>query len=127
MKKWLFRLLWIPVLIIAVLFLVANRQPIVISLDPFNADAPALTSFQAPLWAWLIVTLFVGLGLGALGAWISARPKRAAAHADHKLVKQLRREITTLETRLRESETGRAEGRASVPAVEPPLLESEDA
>ena len=135
MKKWLFRALWIPALAVAVLFLVANRQPVVISLDPINADAPALTSFPAPLWAWLMVMLFVGLGAGALGAWLSARPGRVEGRANRKLVSQLRKDVTRLETKLREAEAKREIGRetgtetksGSVPAAEPPLLESEDA
>ncbi len=127
MKKWLFRVLWIPTLVIAVLFLVANRQLVAVSLDPFNAEAPALTTPAFPLWTWLMVMLFIGLGAGASGAWVSARPKRVEARADRKLVKQLRQEVTRLETRLRESEASRNDSGASVPAVEPPLLESEDA
>ena len=131
MKKWLFRVLWIPALILAVLFLVANRQPVSLSLDPFNADAPAITSFTAPLWAWLMVMLFVGLGAGAFGAWLSARPGRVAARTNRKLVSELRKDVTRLETQLRESETKpetNADARSgSVPATEPPLLESQDA
>ncbi len=135
MKKWLFRVLWIPALILAVLFLVANRQLVAVSLDPFNAASPALTTPALPLWAWLMVMLFVGLGAGAFGAWLSARPNRVEGRANRKLVSELRKDVTRLETRLRETEAKREAGRAnpaetrsgSVPAAEPPLLESEDA
>lgn len=127
MKKWLLRIVWIPVLVLAVLFLVANRQLVAVSLDPFNAEAPALTSPALPLWSWLMVMLFVGLAAGAFGAWISARPKRVAARADRKLVKELRGEVTRLETRLREADADHEARRTSVPSAEPPLLESQDA
>lgn len=127
MKKWLLRIVWIPVLILAVLFLVANRQLVAVSLDPFNAEAPALTTPALPLWSWLMVMLFVGLAAGAFGAWLSARPQRVAARADRKLVKALRADVTRLETRLREADADREASRASVPATEPPLLESQDA
>ena len=130
MKKWLFRLIWIPVLVIAVLFMVANRQPVSISLDPFNANEPALTTPAFWLWVWLILMLFIGFAAGAAGMWISGRPKRLEARANRKLVKELRKDVTRLETRLRETEAARAvppgEGAASVPAAEPPLLKSED-
>jgi flagellar basal body-associated protein FliL len=127
MKKWLFRLFWIPVLIVAVLFMVANRQPVSISLDPFNASEPALTTPAFFLWVWLMLMLFVGFAAGAAGMWISGRPKRVEARVNRKTVKEQRKEITRLETRLREAETGRAAS-GSVPATEPPpLLESEDA
>jgi len=127
MKKWLFRVIWIPVLVLAVLFLVANRQLVSVSLDPFNASEPALTTPALPMWSWLMVMLFVGLAAGAVGAWLSARPKRVAARADRRLVKELRQQVTSLETRLREAETTGDASRASVPAAQPPLLESEDA
>ncbi len=127
MKKWLFRVIWIPVLILTVLFLVANRQLVAVSLDPFNAEAPALTTPALPLWAWLMVMLFVGLGAGAFGAWLSARPKRVAARADRKRVRELSQEVTRLETRLRDADAERQAHRTSVPSAEPPLLESEDA
>ena len=127
MKKWLFRLVWIPVLALAVLFMVANRQPVSISLDPFNAEAPALTTPAFWLWIWLVLMLFIGLAMGAAGMWASARPKRAAARADRKALKELRKEVTRLETRLRESEAARPAKAPDAPEDEPPLLESQNA
>ena len=135
MKKWLFRLIWIPALLLAVAFLVANRQMVAVSLDPINAAEPALTTMALPLWAWLMTTLFIGFGAGSAGMWVSGRPRRVEARAAKKTVKELRKEITSLETRLRQAETGRAEAEhdenaiTSVPSTtsEPPLLESKNA
>lgn len=127
MKKWLFRLIWIPVLVVTVLFMVANRQPVSVSLDPFNAEAPALTTPAFWLWVWLVLMLFIGFSLGACGMWASARSKRVEARADRKALKELRKEVTQLETKLREAEAGRESQSGSVPASEPPLLESQDA
>lgn len=120
MRKWLFRIIWIPALILAVLFLVANRQLVAVSLDPFSATAPALTTPALPLWFWLMTMLFVGLGAGAAGMWISARPKRHRAHAEHRELKALRKELAEATARLRAAEAGMA-------AADPPLLESDDA
>ncbi|MEM8770073.1 MAG: LapA family protein [Pseudomonadota bacterium] len=125
MKKWLLRLIWIPALALTVLFLVANRRPVAVSLDPVNAAEPALTTPAFPLWMWLMAMLFFGIAAGALGMWLSARPKRIEARADRRAVKDLRKQVTSLETQLREA---RSHDAASVPAVaEPPFLESEDA
>ena len=124
MKKWLFRVIWIPVLLVAVLFLIANRQLVAVSLDPFNAEAPALTTPALPLWSWLMVMLFVGLGAGPSARGFPRAPNALPARADHKLVKHLRREITALETRLREAEAARDEPRASVTTSEPAVLEA---
>ena len=67
MKKWLFRIVWIPVLLLAVLFLVANRTLVPISLDPFRPDNPAMSTPALPLWFWLMGMLFIGVALGAAG------------------------------------------------------------
>ncbi len=117
MKKWLYRIVWVPVLVLAVLFLVANRQLVTISLDPFNADNPLITSFPLPLWLWLIFTLFVGVGLGAAGMWVSGGARREKARVEHRELKTLRREVIEL----------REQKPAEAPKAfqsEPPLLEN---
>ncbi len=96
MKKWLFRLFWIPVLAGAVLFLVANRTPVPVSLDPFRTETPALSTPAAPLWFWLVCMLFVGLGLGALGSWFSGREARAQARDNRRELKAVKKELAAL-------------------------------
>ncbi len=93
MRKWLGRILWIPVFVVAVLFLVANRHPVAVSLDPFSATAPAVTTPALPLWLWLMLMLFVGFGAGAAGMWISGRTGRQKARAEHRELKALRKEL----------------------------------
>jgi type VI protein secretion system component VasK len=119
MKKWLSRLIWIPVFVIAVLFLVANRQMVALSLDPFSAVTPALTTPAFPLWLWLMAMLFIGLGAGALGVWLSARPKRSRARIEHRELKRLRVELADTAARLEAAERRTGE---TVPAI----LESAD-
>ncbi|NNL88986.1 MAG: LapA family protein [Marinicaulis sp.] len=89
-KKWLFRILWIPVLVIAVLFLIANREPVSISLDPISAAAPSLTTMALPLWAWLYFMLFLGFAVGAVAMWTSGRDGRIKARAERRELKSLR-------------------------------------
>lgn len=122
MKKWLFRLLWIPVLVVSVLFLVANRQPVVISLDPVNASAPAVTTFPLPLWGWLVIMLFFGFALGAAALWISARPKRARARAEHRELKSLRRTLAEERRRREDAERALQAARPAQDAAPPAAL-----
>ncbi len=117
MKKWLFRILWIPVFLITLLFLVANRQLVPVSLDPFNATSPAVSTPALPLWFWLVGMLFVGFAAGVAGMWLSARPGRMKARAEHRELKTMRRELAETRARL-----DAAEERLKEP--EPPLLES---
>lgn len=120
MNKWLFRLVWVPALVIAVLFLVANRTLVPISLDPFRPDNPALSTPALPLWFWLMAMLFVGVAAGAAGMWMSARPRRQKARADRRELKALRKELAVTQAKLRAAEAVRRE-------AAPPLLESNDA
>lgn len=123
MKKWLFRIIWIPVFVIAVLFLVANRQLVAISLDPFSAAEPAVTTPALPLWLWLMVMLFVGFAFGVMGNWLSARPNRVKARREHKELVTLRRELKAAKADL-----AAARSNSDEPAdEEPPLLEAKGA
>ncbi len=119
MKKWLSRLIWIPVFVVAVLFLVANRQMVALSLDPFSAAAPAMATPAFPLWLWLMAMLFIGLGAGAMGMWFSGRPKRSRARTEHRELKRLRAELADTTARLEAAERRAGE---TVPAI----LESAD-
>lgn len=120
MKKWLFRLIWTPVLIVAVLFLVANRQPVAVSFDPISAAAPALTTPALPLWLWLMLMLFIGFFAGAAGMWLSGRPQRAKTRADRRELKILRRELSDAQAQLAAAQSNAAQDA-------PPLLEKAEA
>lgn len=119
MKKWLFRIIWIPVLTLVVLFMVANRQPVAVSLDPFNAEAPALTTPAFWLWVWLMLMLFIGVAVGALGMWLSGHDRRRKVRMERRELKALRKEMAALKA---DREAGaKAKGASS---DEPPLLET---
>ena len=117
MKKWLSRIFWIPVLILTVLFLVANRQRVAISLDPFSMDNPAVTTEALPLWFWLMLMLFIGVGVGAVGMWLSGTGRRHTARLEHRELKSLRRQAAAEKAAAAAKEVGVAE-------ETPPLLET---
>ncbi len=119
MRKWLSRIIWIPVFIVAVLFLVANRQMVALSLDPFSAAAPALTTPAFPLWLWLMAMLFIGLGAGSMGMWLSGRSRRHKARLEHRELKRLRAEFADVTVRLDAAER-------RMPETVPAILESAD-
>lgn len=105
MKKLLSRLIWLPLGLALVLFLVANRQLVAISLDPFSVDAPAISTPALPLWAWLMTMLMIGYFLGAATSWVGGRGQRKKARSDRKELKTLRREQEFSEA-TRPTETG---------------------
>jgi len=57
-----------PLAIFLVVISVANRQPIMFSLDPLSNDNPAL-SIELPLFALLFVALLTGVVMGSFVTW----------------------------------------------------------
>ncbi|MEM9898330.1 MAG: LapA family protein [Pseudomonadota bacterium] len=96
MKKLLGRLVWVPLGLALVIFLVANRHPVAISLDPFSTDTPSIISPTLPLWFWLSSFLLAGFFLGVFASWSSGRAKRLEAKENARAVKDLERENQVL-------------------------------
>jgi uncharacterized membrane protein len=121
MKKWLYRIVWIPVLAGAVLFLIANRAPVAISLDPFSVEAPAVATPALPLWFWLMGMLFAGVGLGAFGMWLSGAERRAQARDNRRELNAVRKELATMTAR---AEAAQKEDAPREDEGAPPKLEA---
>ncbi|MCT8973287.1 LapA family protein [Microbaculum marinisediminis] len=60
----------VPLAVVIVVFSVANRHAVTISLDPFNGAEPAL-SLSLPLFLIVLGTLFIGVVVGGVAAWLS--------------------------------------------------------
>lgn len=93
MKKLVERLLWIPLFLVAVVFMVANRQEVAVSLNPFADGSGVLTSVALPLWAWFMMMIGLGVALGSLGMWISAASGRRKARDLRQQVKGLEKQV----------------------------------
>ena len=105
MKRIATYLIIVPVVLLVLLFAVANRHLVTLSLDPFNAAAPAL-SFQAPLFLVLFVVLALGVLIGGVAAWFKQGRHRRAARQARADMERYRGEAERL--------------RARVSGVEPP-------
>lgn len=81
MKRIIRWLITFPILIIAGFLLIANRHSIFISLDPFNAQEPAL-SFQLPLYIVILLAIFIGLMLGGTLTWVGQHKYRRASRVE---------------------------------------------
>ncbi len=92
MKKWISRFIWFPPALVFVGFLVANRQPVAVSFDPFSPEMPALATPAFPLWIWLMAAIFIGVFSGVAGMWVSGRTARRKARAEHRELKALKRD-----------------------------------
>lgn len=66
----LFWLLGITAVVVTALIAIANRQPVVFSLQPFPFE------MSVPLYAVVFVSVFLGLVLGGLAVKLSALGRR---------------------------------------------------
>jgi uncharacterized integral membrane protein len=77
-RKTIAVLVLVPLGLLIVLFAVANRQRVTISLDPFSSDAPAFT-VALPLFIVILGMLIVGVIVGGIASWLrQARWRRRA-------------------------------------------------
>lgn len=57
-----------PVAVLAVVLAVANRTPVMVSLDPFARDLSPL-SFSMPLFAVVFLSMIAGVIIGGVAVW----------------------------------------------------------
>ena len=112
MRKFVTAFIVVPLLIVLVMFAVANRQLVTISFDPFDTENPAF-AFKSPLFILIFVLIAVGSIIGGISTWIGQRKWRARArHADRK--------IRALHEQLAERKWPPENQRALPPTSEPP-------
>lgn len=77
-KKLISLFILLPVGVILVLLSVANRQSVVMALNPFNADDRVL-SVSAPFFVYIFIAFILGAILGSLFTWMAQRKHRKTA------------------------------------------------
>jgi uncharacterized integral membrane protein len=98
-SKILSFIILVPLAIVLVVFCVANREAISVSLDPIGT-LPQL-AFQAPLFVLLIGSLILGLLLGGVGTWMTQSHYRAKSARRRREVENLKHEVELSNERLR--------------------------
>lgn len=94
MKTILKALILVPIALAIVLFSVANRASVQVSLDPIS-DAPQL-AYNMPLFAVVLVSIAAGVLIGGLASWIAQGKHRKAARRNRREVEALRSETQSL-------------------------------
>src|SRR3954466_9811590 len=69
LRKIISALIVIPAALLIVLFAVANRAPVRVSLDPFTGDPP-MFGVSVPLFLLVLLVLVLGVILGGVSAWM---------------------------------------------------------
>ena len=116
-RKIVTALILLPLTIALVSFAVANRQTIVVSLDPFDAAHPAL-AVAMPLFALILALLIGGVLVGGAAAWLRQAKWRRAARLAAGEARALRAEVDRLKRRIGPAELASEPAPGSYP---PPL------
>ena len=77
-RRLIAAIILVPLAVVIIAFAVANRQIVVVSLDPFSAEHPA-ASVTLPLFALVIVLLVLGVLIGGIAAWLRQSKWRRTA------------------------------------------------
>jgi uncharacterized integral membrane protein len=98
-RKIVTALILVPLAIALITFAVANRQTVVVSLDPFDQAHPAL-AVALPLFALVLALLIGGVVVGGVAAWLRQRKWRRAARLAQAEAHELRAEVDRLKRRI---------------------------
>jgi hypothetical protein len=98
-RKIVTALILIPIAVGFAALAVANRQSVVISLDPFDHAAPAL-SVAIPLFALVLALLILGVAVGGIAAWMRQSRWRRKARLAEAQARDLRAEVERLKRRI---------------------------
>ena len=118
LRKIVTVLILIPVAVAFIVFAVANREIVTVSLDPFGALEPTY-SVRMPLFVLIFAFLIAGVLLGGFAAWLRQGRHRRASRVLRSDLAGLRREIETLNHRLETERETRDPGGNRVPLPPP--------
>jgi hypothetical protein len=85
----------IPLAIVLIALSVANRAPVIATVDPFNPGNPAL-SFSVPLFALVLAALMIGVVLGSFLTWLNQGKHRSRAKLEASRSDAIKREADAL-------------------------------
>jgi uncharacterized integral membrane protein len=95
MKTFLKAIILVPLALGLVLFAIANREIVKLSLDPIAPESPLL-AFHLPLYAIVLAALILGVVIGGLAAWLVQGKHRKSERIYRKEASRLRDEAETL-------------------------------
>ena len=88
-------LIALPIALLLILLAVANRAPVLLSLDPFAQGAPEI-GLTVPLFAVILGSVAIGVVLGGVGSWMAGGKHRRARRRSARDVNRLEAETERL-------------------------------
>jgi uncharacterized integral membrane protein len=95
MRKFLTALIVVPLGLLFIVFAVANRHLITVSLDPFNSRDPSV-SVTMPLFVVIIAVAILGVVAGGTATWFRQRHWRRAARQHEADARQAQAQLAEL-------------------------------
>jgi uncharacterized integral membrane protein len=95
MRRLVLFVFTIPLAIILIALSVANRAPVLATIDPFNPGNPDL-SFSMPLFAIVFAALMVGVLLGSFLTWVNQGKHRNRAKVEADRAASIKREADAI-------------------------------
>jgi hypothetical protein len=94
-RKLVTALILVPLAIVFIALAVANRQPVLVSFDPFDQINPAFAR-ALPLYALMLILVIAGVVVGGIAAWVRQGKWRRAARLADAQARELRAEVERL-------------------------------
>jgi Lipopolysaccharide assembly protein A domain len=104
-RKIVTALILVPLAVVVIALAVANRQPVVVSFDPFDQLHPAMARAM-PLYQLMLLLVIAGVVLGGVAAWVRQGKWRRAARLADAHARELRAEVDRLRRQLGPAEVG---------------------
>jgi|SRR6185369_8064994 len=101
MRKFLKALVLVPIAAVLIIFALANRQFVTVTLDPFGDKALA---FSVPLFALAFVLVILGVVVGGAAAWLRQHKWRRATRELDRALSVTRVERDSLKRQLAEAQ-----------------------
>jgi hypothetical protein len=97
-RKIVTTLILVPLAVVVIALAVANRQPVVVSFDPFDPAHPAFAR-ALPLYQLMLLLVIAGVVVGGIAAWLRQGKWRRAARLADGQARELRAELERLRRR----------------------------
>jgi uncharacterized integral membrane protein len=112
MRKFLKALILVPIALVIIIFALANRQFVTLTLDPFGDTTHA---FTLPLFALAFILVILGVIIGGVATWLRQHKWRRATH-------QLDRELSVVRTERDALKRALADAQAAAQPADVPRL-----
>ena len=111
-------LILVPISALVLLLALANRSPVLLSLDPFSPQAPAF-AVTVPLFEAIFGGVVLGLLIGWAATWWTQGHHRRAARFHQRAAERLRAEAESLRADAAQPARGAS---GSTPGLPAPLI-----